>query len=513
MLAEGVASEVAALGERLDQLVATLKTRRADIAEWTAERDRLEVDPRAERLADALAGLHPLRRRAEDAAEDLPKREEERDGIGREIARLLGEVGLAGEDPAGFGLTGSALDRLDRAVQALAMAEREMRNAGREHEDSERALARQRETTSGIGSAEGDADALAAVLEEFDAVRRAEALAEAREARDAAGEAACVALAALSIGGREFIAPGPVPLTPAGAEDLAESIASHAARLDVLNERLAEDDRDVSALAAEIAALRGQGEAPGDDEAAALREARDRLWAEHRTALSAETAEAYAAARAADDHAGALRLADTARLADLRRLERDLARASAARDARGRERERAEAALDGARARLAAALQEIGLPGGLGAAELAGWLRVHLDAVAAWTRAREAEDTLATAEARALPVAEALAAALGTEPVDLCRLVEAARARVDEAQAKRELRAAADRTLADAEAALAARRTALEAARDRLRAGEGSPFRRAVRLRLHAARGGAAGRGGSGAARAHGGAGEARRAG
>lgn len=145
-LAEGIAAEIAGLTERREGHLATIRTRRADIDEWKAERDRLEIDPRAQGLTDALAGLAPLRSRAQSAAEDLPSRTEERDEMGTEIARLLAATGLAGTDPARLGLSVPALDRLDRAMQAQARAVQRHTDAERELETAEKTLAQHRET-------------------------------------------------------------------------------------------------------------------------------------------------------------------------------------------------------------------------------------------------------------------------------------------------------------------------------------------------------------------------------
>src|SRR5690606_3664662 len=85
VLAEGIAAEMADLAESREGYLATIRTRQADIDGWNEEREKLKIDPRAEGLADALAGLAPLRSRALNAAEDLPRRTEERDEIGNEI--------------------------------------------------------------------------------------------------------------------------------------------------------------------------------------------------------------------------------------------------------------------------------------------------------------------------------------------------------------------------------------------------------------------------------------------
>jgi len=464
LLAEGIAAEMAGLAESREGHLATIRTRQADINGWKVEREKLKIDPRAEGLADALAGLAPLRSRALNAAEDMPRRTEERDEIGNEIKRLLAATGLGGTDPARLGLSVPALDRLDRAMQTQAHAVRRHADAERELQTAEKTLAEHRETMPAPDGQETDPDTLEASLRRNGADRITEALATARRGHEEAAEEARRAIAKLSIGGRTFATPGQVPLTSEGAEDLATTIESLAGQRATLEDRLAEDDRHVSALAADIVALQAQGTAPTDEDAAALREARDRLWSKHRAKLSPETADAYAEARGEDDRAGALRLAEAARLAELRRVERDHARAAAERDARARQRDGVTQAHQSAQARLAGILADIGLPDGLVATNLAGWLRAHGEAVAAVAARDEAHAALAAAETLAQPIAERLAAALGTEPADLSQLVAEARHKLTEARARTELRAAAVRTLRAAEAALKTRQTELTAA-------------------------------------------------
>lgn len=464
VLAEAIAVEMGGLAGRREGCLATIRTRQADIDGWKEEREKLEIDPRADGLADALAALAPLRSRALNAEEDLPRRTEERDDIGKEIANLLVATGLGGTDPARLGLSVPALDRLDRATQAQARALQRHADAQRELTTAEKTLAQHRETMPAPAAQETDPDAMEALLRKNDANRTAEALATARRQHEEIAVKAWRAIAKLSIGGRTFTTPGPVPLTSEGAEDLATIIESLADRRATLEDRLAEDDRHVSALSADIATLQAQGAAPTDQDAAALREARDRLWTEHRATLSPETADAYARARGEDDLSGALRLAEAARLAELRRVERDHARAAAERDTRARQRDGATQSHEAAQARLAGILADIGLPDGLVATDLAVWLRAHGEAVAAVAARDEAHAALAAAETLAKPVAERLAAALGTEPADLTQLVAEAQHKLIQARAQTDLRAAAMKALRAAEAALKTRQTELTAA-------------------------------------------------
>jgi uncharacterized protein YhaN len=474
-LPDGTAAEMTDLSRRREAHLATLRAHCTDIAEWTAERDRLDIDPRAEGLSDALTALQPLRRRAQTAAEDLPSRHEDRDTIGREVARLLDKIGLSGTDPSVVRATGPALDRLDRAVQTDKSAQQRWSDAAREHDGAVQALARAQEGAPQDDETTNDPDELQSLLDRLGARGVAEAVTASRLAHDATSRSAADALAALTIGGHGFAAPGPVPLTPEGAEALAHEIDAHSMQIDTLDERLAEDDREVSKLAAEIAALRDEGAAPGDDEAMAIRKTRDSLWSRHRNLLTADTADAFAQAMAADDQASALRMAETTRLADLRRAERDHARILAAREARAREHARAGAALEARTARLSSVLEGIGLPTGLSATELATWLHAHAQAVAAHDQARRTRLALEDAEAAARPIAAALSAALGLALADLPRLVDQAHAAINETRAQKALVDAANRVIREAGTALGKRRddlemaeTAIDQARDEL---------------------------------------------
>ncbi len=71
---------------------------------------------------------------------------------------------------------------------------------------------------------------------------------------------------------------------------------------------VAQKSAEVGRLAAEAAAAARAADLVGDDEAAALRAARDAAWAAHRNALTAPTADAFEGALRRDDAAGAARL-------------------------------------------------------------------------------------------------------------------------------------------------------------------------------------------------------------
>lgn len=464
VLPEGTGAELADLSERREGHLAMLRARRADLATWSAEREDLAMDPRADGLAEALTGLRPLRSRAEEAAQDLPKRQVEQAATEAAAARLLSRLGMTGTDPARLAVSAASVDRLDKAAQAHDRAERQLLNATREAELAADALTRAREITPEAGQTQTNPDALEALLRELDADAATGALVEARAAYAEAEEAACNAVTELTIAGVTFAAPGPVPLTAEGADDLAKALQGLSGRLAVLVDTLTQQDRQVSGLAAELAALAAQGNALSDAEAADLRTARDGQWAQHRAALSPRTADAFAAAMAADDAATALRLLDTARLADLRHAERDHARILAEQDATSRERATVLADEQALRARLSRILAEIGLPDGLTPAELSDWLSRHHQAVTALGEADRARTAMEELEALAAPIAAALAGALALPDSGLPDLLGMAHRRIAESRARQDLVAAATRHRTAAEQALARREEVAEQA-------------------------------------------------
>lgn len=119
----------------------------------------------------------------------------------------------------------------------------------------------------------------------------------------------------------------PTPTQIAAWKTLAADLQRDKA---VFSERLAEHEQSQVATSSRLAAVRASVDLADDETAAAIRREREEAWRNHRTDLKAETADAFAAALARDDHVGAARLAHAGELADLRAIKQKAAETEAA---------------------------------------------------------------------------------------------------------------------------------------------------------------------------------------
>ena len=239
-------------------------------------------------------------------------------------------------------------------------------------------------------------------------------------------------------------------------------------------DRLAERMRALETERASIEARRVAAAVPSDEDVQRVRAERERAWNKHRGALDAITADAFAAALAADDTMIARRLAAADQLASLRS---DAARAATI------ESELAAVAKDVADAEHAAADLRDEIATALLGASRAGLVPATPDLTnaiefterhAAWVAMQQSLDTadaeLASSLGDATRAIESLADRL---PIDLPAddplvALDAAEAWIEEARAQSEQLASMTRRLREREADLHAREAAQEAARERL---------------------------------------------
>ena len=455
-------------------LATRLETLEADIARLSAARDAITPDAAALALADRLAALDTLRARDATAAEDLPKRREELADAGRALAALLARLGQPETtDPARLVLG-------PKATGALRALSEERSGVAARLEAATATLAQAAERLAQAAApppatAPEAVATLAALVEEI-----GEADADANVARAQATAAACAqaladSLAALNLGSEA--AEALARLSPPAAEDVArwtlaapQAEAERARRAETLAEREAECAR----LAAARAALRDSGAALGLDDVAALRAAREALWAAHRAALDAASADAFEAALRRDDAAGEARLgaADArARLAELAEAE---ARASADRDAAAAALTRATGARDALAAEIAAACAALApfAPPAPTPFRLRDWLAARATALTQADALRAARGALAAATAARDAARARLVAALGAAGVaadvsaPVARLLRDARAAVETAREAARARAAHAALLRDRAAAEAAHAAAALAEQD-----------------------------------------------
>ncbi len=287
---------------------------------------------------------------------------------------------------------------------------------------------------------------LAEVLARLDADTLATALATARQAMASADAVLVDALDSLTVGGRTFTALPDCPVDPSTAADLAAQHAGLADKITRTRDRLEQFEDDIAAMTAKITRLSDGAGIVSDDAAQDARARRDRLWQEHRHALTAESADHFAPAMKEVDDINAARLAHATELGELRKLGQDLAeteaRATRARDKCHRLTEQAT----GIEGRVEGFMTTIGLPA-LSPGAFSGWVECRARATAAMRqRDRLAEQHRQTLE-RAERLRRELAPLVALEdPTFDAALSAARRSAIAEQAYLEEVRAASEKT-------------------------------------------------------------------
>ncbi|MDW6020654.1 AAA family ATPase [Mesorhizobium sp. BAC0120] len=316
---------------------ASLRTRLSasvdEIERVTTKIAAVEVDQTIIAISERVRGLADRKARYTAAGLDLPSRSTELQILDKAVATCLAALGRSSEpEPASLllpaAVVGAVRNMLEqrsgiatsvRVARDEAAAALDALQAARERVSEERAVpepARARLTSAlSKGRASGH-------------------LREARSAREAEDENRVRWEAAISrlhpwFGDAQALISMQVP----GAQQISAWKARSVERAKnraVLSQRLSEFEDAHASLSAQLEALRASVAVADDEAAAAVRRARDEAWARHRNDLKPETADDFAVALARDDSVGAIRLANTRELADIRTRTRSLAETAAA---------------------------------------------------------------------------------------------------------------------------------------------------------------------------------------
>jgi uncharacterized protein YhaN len=433
-------------------------------AEQLLERERGECHDAAERLAQvrydaaALAAAEAIDRlidragAAEQARRDIPKRAAELEATEAQIARLLGQLGLAlPPDRAAEAIPRRAdIVAARRLFTGLATLRAERDRLPGEITRAEHAIAAIAEK---IARLPATADT-SAVAREVRDIRRAGDPAERMEAAAriiAEREAACVAARARLPVRPDGAAP-PLPL--AAYERLHGAVAAAEAALGQSLHARQELGRALDAERAQHEAIAAAGPLPDAAAIAAARAQRDQGWQLiHRRAFTAtpptaaeeaawagteSLALAYERAVNAADMLADQRISETDRLARTAEIARRIADLQARLAAAERACAEAEAACATARAPWQASLAALGLDGGAGLEEVRALLAAHDRLIEADRDLALARDAAERLQAQQAAAAQRLAAALGAGDAhgaaDLPVLLRQAEQRIEAAQ-------------------------------------------------------------------------------
>lgn len=459
----------------LPQLIREEARLEAQAASLSLAQDRLEasfqslvMDEALLSLESRIAELQDLRARNRTAESDLPRRRAVLEARQTELSLLLKALDAdPAADPAGLIISAertgrirdlierrsgidAALEATDREMQRIAAEEEALRQRRATLGDQQAQAPQWRRLEQAFNAASRSGLAVRIAMEQRGLPRLEKALGDALAALTGFnGDAA--ALRALPLPDRRRIEDWRLE-----AGRIARQISGH-------QDRLREMERLIAPLATSLALKEKQAEGLSDSVAEATRVTRDQRWAEHRNALTPETADRFETALRHDDQVTTLRLLRAGDLAELRQLSDQLTLQQA-----GLEQEKAQ--LAAARQELEALSARISrqLPPGLLPQDtpLEDGLMLLLSFLANRQDALEAADALDAARERIRTLAEeqelllsALSSALeetGLTPVpDITRLADQA----EEALHRQRLALDEAERLSRAQAELAARMT------------------------------------------------------
>lgn len=230
--------------------------------------------------------------RASLADADLGRRRQERDAARAEARRLAAALAGDGADPAEVILPRELRNGIREAAQDVRDSARSLTEAQRALEDARAELGEAEEMPDGAQALADALDALDALPDDPEALARDLKACETEARRRAAG---------LPPDWRALAEAG----LPTAAELRDTERALKAAEDDVAaaEEKFNDAREKLAELDARLEGERLAACVVTDDEIAATRAERDRLWSAHRAALDARSAEAFAAAMQGDDDA------------------------------------------------------------------------------------------------------------------------------------------------------------------------------------------------------------------
>ncbi len=335
---EAPPKEWAGLVARLMREEAELAARSQRIAAERRQREEaleeLVEDPEIRGVEAEIAALagSELEARYRTAGMDLAGRIAERDRIAAEIAGKLARLALpAGLDAADLVLPADRALALSALVAARSGLDERLRAARREEEEAALTRADAAEAVAALAGTEGEdeAEPVRALLATL--VRAARSSALPVRLRDGEREIA-TARAALAAalercghaGDVEDVRRADIPGREA-VESLKAAVRRHAECVERMEEQARDLMRELSGQRAGLERMRRDEALVSDEEARALRRARDQAWQAHRAARDEETAERFEVLLRKDDHAADQRLAQAGQLSELRLTERALA--------------------------------------------------------------------------------------------------------------------------------------------------------------------------------------------
>lgn len=400
-----------------------IATRLRQLEDETRRRqEELEDTPRDEAALILIERLNALQETALDAryvtaARDMPARIDELSRTNTEISVCLIRLGEPGDqDPASLLLptaTSARLQELSRQNSALqeraASARREADAAKR----GEKEAAGELERLQAEGPSAVDPSVFVERLRRLrqdDCALRRRAARQSLERLDAELADRLETLRPYA-GSVDDLLGLPVPATDT-VETWRRNLVAQEERRLRLADRAAGETEQLAGEEARLAALMSSGGAIDDRASAELRQYRQHTWEQHKARLDAATATLFEDALARDDDATTLRLAEAAKVADMRSLALSVAERRARLDELGQQQRSLAGETNALADKVGAAAAACGLPGVTPLTQLEAWLAARLAALDVRAQQRATRQELDRAQADENEAREAIGESL-----------------------------------------------------------------------------------------------------
>ncbi len=346
------------------------------LADIKAQKQALKIDDAVLSVQQKLEYLlaKPYAR-AQTAAQDLPRRKQEKTSLEQEISLLAGQAGLRAEQAKN--MTRPKLEALARLAREWEVARGKLTAAQQEATTAKQDLARI-DSGAEMRAVSPDGMPLHVLLEHLEPDRLVSQWQAICDAETTKAEELAKALQLLAPWqGEADQLPLSVPGDAAVAR-LVQEMAQARQAVDLAADGLEQGQAEHAKLTARIAALRDQDRIKDAEQFDAVLQRRDDLWQRHLQSMSLASAKDFSDAMAEMDQLQEARLQLAKKMALLREWQLELAGLNAEVENKETVLDAKQARFDAARAEVNTLLQDIGLPEDFGIEGVPVWLELRL---------------------------------------------------------------------------------------------------------------------------------------
>ena len=341
------------------------------------EGEAIATDPEALQFRQRVAALSQAAAFSKRMSEELTRRREARNDLIGKLRLSMICIGKDGDDdPRRYVLDDSRIANLNSLTERYSELRLHSETAKEELRNAEIALRSSGDISKISASVNLEAEKLGAVANEIRAADLSAELKTASANLENARGAVDAAVATLKPWNGD---PNQIPSQATPSSQQAERWREAAKGFDrdeqSIIERQERNDREIAQIQTKIHNLTQLEGLVTDEQASALRQARDQAWQTHYRHLDRETADAFKAAMDEDDRVRDIRIERSDRVAELRNIQMQLNERTASRDSFGREIQGCHEKRKELYSWAASTLALLGLPGDFALLDLPEWLK------------------------------------------------------------------------------------------------------------------------------------------